>query len=210
MSQGPDSIAAMGHLRSCVATLAIAATIMAAYSACAKSQSGSAAGDVDARRKGSATERRLDLTDSPPPQAETADKRLVVHAIDGDTFDTQPLGGGRVERIRLIGVDTPETKDPRKPVQCFGKEASDFTAQLMGHTVRLTYDAERNDHFGRTLAYVWLDDGSFFNLILAQEGFARPLEIAPNTGHAREFADAARQAQGARKGLWSACGSTTG
>jgi micrococcal nuclease len=72
--------------------------------------------------------------------------------IDGDTFIVRGVG-----RVRLIGVDTPETVDPRRPVQYFGKEASDFTHRIAeGEVVRLEFDVDRKDRFGRTLAYVYL------------------------------------------------------
>jgi endonuclease YncB( thermonuclease family) len=76
------------------------------------------------------------------------------------------------ERVRLIGVDTPETKDPRKPVQYFGKEASAFTQRLVeGKRVRLEYDQQRADKYGRTLAFVYLDDGTFVNAEIIKQGY---------------------------------------
>src|SRR5215475_9713406 len=75
----------------------------------------------------------------------------VVHTIDGDTVDVR-LVNGRIERVRILGADTPETKDPRKPVQCYGPEASAFThAQLLNRRVRLETDAEVRDKYGRLL-----------------------------------------------------------
>lgn len=136
----------------------------------------------------------------------TRDQRVVVKVIDGDTIDVARPGETAKERIRLIGVDTPETKDPRKPVQCFGKEASEFTSRLMGRTVWLEYDVEPKDRYGRTLAYVFLDDGAFFNLILAEEGYAQPLTIPPNVRYADRFVEAARRAREEGRGLWSSCG----
>ncbi|RIK10486.1 MAG: nuclease [Acidobacteria bacterium] len=131
---------------------------------------------------------------------------MVVKVIDGDTIDVARPGETAKERIRLIGVDTPETKDPRKPVQCFGKEASEFTSRLIGRTVWLEYDVERKDRYGRTLAHVFLDDGAFFNLILAEEGYAQPLTIPPNVRYADRFVEGARKAREEGRGLWSSCG----
>ena len=114
----------------------------------------------------------------------------------------------RDETVRLIGVDTPETKHPTKPVECFGPEASAFTRRLVppGTAVRLERDAEARDHFGRLLAYVYrATDGLFVNLELARAGFARPLSIAPNTAHADEIAQVANQARTDQRGLWPAC-----
>ena len=93
--------------------------------------------------------------------------RDVERVVDGDTL---VLDGG--ERVRLIGVDTPETVHPKKPVERFGKEASGFTQKLAeGKRVRLEYDAERTDRYGRTLAYVFLEDGRLLNLEIIEQGY---------------------------------------
>jgi micrococcal nuclease len=116
--------------------------------------------------------------------------------------------GGRDERVRLIGIDTPETVDPRKPVQCFGKEASNRTKALLpkGTAIRLERDVEARDRYGRLLAYVYrVEDGTFVNLALAEEGFAQTLTIPPNVAYADRFAAAAADARRAGRGLWGAC-----
>ena len=131
---------------------------------------------------------------------------VVVSVADGDTF-TVELGGKR-EAVRLIGVDTPETKHPTKGVQCWGPEAADFTKALLavGTRVALVRDVEPRDRYGRLLAYVWLADTNLFvNRELVRLGHARPYPFAPNTTHKADFADAAWEAQGARRGLWGAC-----
>ena len=93
--------------------------------------------------------------------------RTCIAVIDGDTI---VLDGN--ERVRLIGVDTPETKDPRKPVQHFGKEAYAFTKKLVeGLKVRLDYDLNKKDKYGRTLAYVYLEDGTFLNAEIIRKGY---------------------------------------
>jgi Staphylococcal nuclease homologue len=95
---------------------------------------------------------------TPPPGAHSQIVG-VTHVIDGDTLE---LSTG--DKVRLIGVDTPETKDPRKPVQSFGKEATAFTHRTVaGKRVRLEYDQQRHDKYGRTLAYVYLENGTFVN-----------------------------------------------
>jgi micrococcal nuclease len=130
----------------------------------------------------------------------------VREVIDGDTVVLDV--NGRDETVRLIGVDTPETKHPTKPVECFGPEASDFTKRLLskGTSVRIERDRELRDHFGRLLVYLYrADDGAFVNLELARNGLARTLPIAPNTAHAADFAGATGEAQGAGRGLWAAC-----
>lgn len=135
-----------------------------------------------------------------------AERPTVIAVIDGDTIDVRT---GRTEtRIRLLGIDTPETKDPRRPVECFGPEAAARTAELLppGTIVRLEADTERRDAFGRTLAHVHREDGLFVNLSLLTEGFAEVLIIPPNGTHSREFRAAAAAARDARRGLWGACG----
>jgi micrococcal nuclease len=128
----------------------------------------------------------------------------VVATIDGDTIDVR-TGGGRLERVRILGADTPETKDQRKPVQCFGPEASAHTQQrLLGRRVALESDVEPRDRYGRMLAYVYVD-GVRYGDELLRLGFARLLIIPPNGEHARAMLDAEMDARRARRGLWVAC-----
>ena len=124
----------------------------------------------------------------------------VVHVIDGDTIE---LEGG--ERIRYIGMDTPETVDPRKPVQCFGLEASRKNKELVeGKRVRLEKDITDRDRYGRLLRYVWVGD-VFVNLELVRQGFAHSYSYPPDIAHQDQFRAAEREAREANKGLWSAC-----
>ena len=130
----------------------------------------------------------------------------IVAVVDGDTVDVSM--NGRIERVRLIGIDTPETKKPDTPVQCFGPEASARTKALLpeGTAVDVQRDSEARDPYGRLLGYIYRTaDGRFINRDLIVEGFARPLSIAPNTTFAREFATLAREAQAANIGLWGSC-----
>lgn len=129
----------------------------------------------------------------------------VVKVVDGDTIHV--LVGGRREKVRYIGIDTPETHHPTKPVQCFGRAAAAFNARLVGgERVRLVGDVEERDRFGRLLAYVYrASDGLFVNAELARLGYARPLTIPPDVRHAARFAAISRQARQAGRGLWSAC-----
>jgi len=130
----------------------------------------------------------------------------VVRAVDGDTIIVE--GGGRIEDVRLLGIDTPETVDPRRPVGCYGPEASAFTKHLVtGRTVTLRYDRELHDRYGRFLAYVWLAGARplFVNAELVRRGYARTYPFPPNTAHAALFAALERSAAVAGKGLWHAC-----
>jgi len=137
--------------------------------------------------------------------ADLPDGRDVVvrDVVDGDTV---VVGDG--ERVRMIGIDTPETKHPSKPVQCYGREASKQTARLLpkGTRVRLVADVEPADRYGRTLAYVVrARDGLFVNAALARDGYALPLSIPPNVAHADEIRRLAAEARQAGRGLWGAC-----
>jgi micrococcal nuclease len=141
--------------------------------------------------------------DDPAPSS--SGTATVVRVVDGDTIVADV--GGREERVRYIGVDTPETVKPRTPVQCFGKKASAENHRLVeGERVRLVADAEARDRYGRLLAYVYrASDGLFVNAELVRGGYATPLTIAPNVRFADRFATLAAQAREAGRGLWSAC-----
>jgi micrococcal nuclease len=135
----------------------------------------------------------------------TTQTARVLRVVDGDTI-LVALGGAK-ERVRYIGMDTPETVKPRAPVECFGKKASAENRRLVaGRDVRLVSDAEARDRYGRMLAYVYrASDGLFVNAELVRRGYATPLSIAPNVRHASRFRELAREARRARRGLWSAC-----
>ena len=146
------------------------------------------------------------------PQAEPGGIATVVQVVDGDTIDVEI--GGRSERVRLIGIDTPETKRPDTPIECYGPEASAFTTSLLpvGAKVRIECEVVGRDDYGRLLGYVHLVAGStapsvFVNMEVIERGFARPLTIEPNSTFAREFASAARRAERSDLGLWAACSS---
>ena len=140
--------------------------------------------------------------------ARPADVGRVVRVVDGDTIHVRL--DGREERVRYIGVDTPESVKPGTPVQCFAKRASAFNERLVeGERVRLVRDAEARDRYGRLLAYVYrARDGLFVNAALVRGGYAQPLTIPPNVAHAGEFRRLASQARRAGRGLWSACRSS--
>ncbi len=130
---------------------------------------------------------------------------VVVKVVDGDTIHV--LVGEQREKVRYIGVDTPETRHPTKGVQCYGKAASEFNERLVGsERVRLVRDVEERDRFGRLLAYVYrARDGLFVNAELARLGYALPLSIPPDVRYAERFTALAREARADGRGLWSAC-----
>lgn len=131
-------------------------------------------------------------------------RTTVTRVVDGDTIE---VDGG--EKVRLIGINTPETKDPRKGVECFGHEASAAAGELMppGTEVVLETDVEATDRYGRTLAYVHrVSDGLFINHDLVARGFAEVATYPPNVRHTDTFVAAQREAREAGRGLWSACG----
>ena len=128
---------------------------------------------------------------------------LVVRVVDGDTIEV--LIGGEELRLRYIGVDTPETVDPRRPVGCFGKEASARNRELVdGKTVGLEKDVSETDRYGRLLRYVWLE-GRMVNAQLVKEGYAVASTYPPDVRHADLFANLEAQARQAGRGLWGAC-----
>ena len=130
----------------------------------------------------------------------------VKKVVDGDTIDIAI--GGKTERVRLIGINTPETKHPTKGVECFGPEASAYTEQLLpeGTALRVERDVEARDKYGRLLLYVYIANSNVFvNLDLVMNGYARPMVFEPNTAHIADFAQAATQAELRNVGLWQAC-----
>ena len=141
-----------------------------------------------------------------PPQDRQSDLVKIAHVIDGDTVDIDIKG--RTERVRLIGVNTPETKHPTKPIECFGPEASAYLTQLLpkGTTVRIERDVEARDRYGRMLLYLYLGSNDLFiNLDLVARGYGTPMSIEPNTFHRNDFVRAAAQAETANVGLWKVC-----
>lgn len=134
---------------------------------------------------------------------------FVTRIVDGDTIVVL-VGGGVSEKVRLIGVDTPETVDPRKPVQCFGKEASAFARSLLENkTVRLEADASQGDRdkYGRLLRYVY-QGVTLVNIAIIREGYGHEYTYRLPYKYQAEFKNAERTARDAQKGLWAqgACG----
>lgn len=129
----------------------------------------------------------------------------VERVVDGDTLVVAV--DGREERVRYIGVDTPETVKPDAPVECWGKAASALNEQLVaGQEVRLRFDRELRDRYDRLLAYVYrAGDDLFVNARLIRDGAARTLAIPPNTAHSAQLARLQSDARAARRGLWGSC-----
>ena len=127
------------------------------------------------------------------------EKAVVKRVVDGDT-----LLLANDKRVRLIGVNTPETVKPNSPVEAYGKEASEYTKKMLtGKTVYLEKDAGDTDKYGRLLRYVYTEDGKMFNEVLVQEGYAQVMTIQPNVKYQERFVQAQRQAREGKKGLWN-------
>jgi len=146
--------------------------------------------------------------DTPEPEAPAADIPMVTYevttAVDGDTIKASV--DGKTETIRLIGVDTPETKDPRKKVQCFGAQASEFTKKsLLGKRVRLVADKtqDNRDKYGRLLRYVFLTDGTNFNGKLIRDGYAYEYTYKVVYIYQTDFKAFQADATAGQKGLWA-------
>lgn len=128
----------------------------------------------------------------------------VTEVVDGDTI--RVLRGGEEETLRLIGLDTPETRDPRRPVECYGREASERGRELLGgRRVRLAGDPSQDavDRYGRSLVYVFREDGLFYNREMIRGGFANEYTYRTPYEYREEFRAAQREAREAKRGLWS-------
>ena len=129
----------------------------------------------------------------------------VTKAIDGDTIEV--ILGGKAETVRFIGIDTPETHDPRKPVQCFGEAAAAHTKALLeGGDIRLEADPQddNRDKYGRLLRYIYLPDGTLINAQLIRDGYAFAYTVFPYT-KIDEFRALESEARQSGRGLWGGC-----
>lgn len=135
------------------------------------------------------------------PRFSSSTTYIVQRVVDGDTV---VLETG--EKVRYTGVNTPETVDPRRPVQCFGKEAKVFNTKLvLGQTVRLERDVRDKDKYNRLLRYVYLSDGTMVNETLVREGYAMVETVPPDVKYKNIFIQAQQEAREAKRGLWAAC-----
>ena len=139
----------------------------------------------------------IQVTTSSPSQAAALQSVLVTRVIDGDTIEIETG-----QRVRLIGIDTPETVHPSQPVGCFGREASQKTTELLhSQLVELEKDISETDRYGRLLRYVWLE-GVLINELLVREGYAQVTTYPPDVKYEQRFLEAQRQARDAGAGLW--------
>jgi len=137
-----------------------------------------------------------------PSQAEPSTEVQVVGVVDGDTIEICCVRG-KHEKVRYIGVNTPETKHPTKGVEPLGKEAAEANRRLVGgHSIRLEFDVDQRDRNGRLLAYVYLEDGTFVNAWLVRNGYAQVMTVPPNVRYKELFLRLQREAYQAQRGLW--------
>ena len=128
----------------------------------------------------------------------SGNEATVYRVADGDTVSVQPRIDGE-DSVRLIGVDAPEVGEG----QPYAAEAASFARdRLRGRRVRLEFDAEKRDDYGRVLAYAYLPDGSMFNETLLREGLAQVATFPPNTRHLNRFEEAQQEAREAGRGIW--------
>jgi micrococcal nuclease len=135
-----------------------------------------------------------------PLTVNAQDFYLCTRVVDGDTIIVRI--NGKKERVRIIGVVTPETKHPKKPVQYFGKEASAFTERMVeGKKVRLEYDFQKRDKYKRILAYVYLEDGTFLNAEIVKQGYGFAYTRF-SFKYLEDFRGYEREAKENKRGLW--------
>jgi len=132
----------------------------------------------------------------------------VIRVVDGDTIEVNLKG--QLKKLRYVGINTPETVDPRRPVQCFGHEASDKNKSLVnGKTVILTKDVSDTDKYDRLLRFVYLPqpDGKllFVNDYLVREGYAQSYPYPPDVKFEEQFRQAEKEARDQNRGLWAKC-----
>lgn len=154
----------------------------------------------------------VSLTQQPAVLSQPSGLVKVVSVMDGDTVKVSL--SGKIQTVRLIGIDTPETVDPRKPVQCFGREASDKTkATLAGQMVRLESDSTQGnlDKYQRLLRYVFLVDGTSFDEMMVAQGYAHEYTYNLPYKYQAEFRTAQAAAEKAQLGFWnpSTCNGNT-
>lgn len=169
----------------------------------AKNQSGQESG----KQGSETTNQKSNISPSPTPQTKGVQTKILT-VIDGDTIEV--LIDNKKEVVRLIGINSPETVDPRKPVECFGKEASAKAKSiLLGKSVQLEADPTQDDRdkYQRLLRYVFLEDGTNFSKLMISEGYAYEYTYNTPYKYQSEFKQAQKEAEASKVGLWadSAC-----
>lgn len=162
---------------------------------------------------GNLNKSKINLSSKPSPTLSPINKDTklfkVIEVVDGDTIKV--LMNNKEETVRPIGIDTPEVADPRIPVQCFGVEASNKAKELLtGKNVILESDATQGerDKYGRLLRYVFLEDGTNFNKLMIEEGYAHEYTYKDNQYKYRnEFIEKEKEARENKRGLWNSCSS---
>jgi micrococcal nuclease len=152
------------------------------------------------------TAEKNDAGSEPKPEQQERDRfdatATVTEVVDRDTINITPAVNGNDE-VRLIGMDTPETKDPSEEIEPYGPEASAYAvSKLSGVDIELEFDQERTDQYGRLLAYVYPAGGEMFNIDLVEEGYAQAYPYPPNTRYEDRFATAQDEARDAGLGIW--------
>lgn len=128
---------------------------------------------------------------------------IVTYIVDGDTFYAEKNGSNRT-KFRLIGIDTPESKHPDKPIEPFSQEATNAITKLVDDgNVLLEYDVQTHDKYGRTLVYVYNQKGQFINEELVKIGLAQVYTFAPNIKYSELFYEAQKIARKNKQGIWS-------
>lgn len=140
----------------------------------------------------------FDVVLNPPKEESLSEESHVLRVVDGDTIELESK-----QKVRYIGIDTPETIDPRRPVGCFGREASSKNKELVeGKDVRLVKDISETDKYGRLLRYVYVGD-IFVNEYLVREGYARASSYPPDVRYRDLFREAEADARINKRGLWA-------
>jgi len=141
------------------------------------------------------------------PDRVNLESAVVTRVIDGDTIEVSI--NGKLQTVRYIGIDTPETKHPSKPVECFGTEAARFNEELVaGRQVLLEKDMTDKDRYGRLLRYLWIEEVGLVNRILVDNGYARVSTYLPDVKSEALLIESEVSARIEGRGLWGACSET--
>ena len=195
----------------------IAILLLLSLAAAANAQPGKLNENSSHYNKGGRNDKEIFMT-SYPVKENSVYKAKIKRVVDGDTaiiyFLTDDGTRYKEERIRFIGVNTPESVDPNRPVEYYGKEASDFTKkELRDKTIWVLTDAGVRDKYDRLLGYIWLDEpqnlnsekevrAKMFNARLLLRGYAQTMTIQPNVRYSNMFVKFQREAREAKRGLW--------